>query len=131
MLEEMEADNTLRGKSLDVVDTVWLSSEIGSITPKTIAACSIYVASRFPDVDAKIAQTEIASVADLSTATIESNWETIYEIYTGESIPDGRSLEFERSGTARGSDQDESWRRKVLREEFPEPDKDSNEDGNS
>jgi hypothetical protein len=46
MLEEMEADNTLCGKSLDVVDTVWLSSEIGSITPKTIAARSIYVASR-------------------------------------------------------------------------------------
>lgn len=131
MLEEFDTDNILRGKSIDVVDTVWLSSEIGGMTPKSIAACSIYVASRFPDVDAEITQTEIASVADLSTATIESNWETIYEIYTGDSIPDGRSLEFERSGTARGSDHDESWRRKILREEFPEPDKGNNKDENS
>lgn len=62
-----------------------------------------------PGVDTEIAQTEIASVADPSTATIESNWETIYEIYTEDLIPDGRSLELKESGTARGSDQNESW----------------------
>jgi hypothetical protein len=128
MLEEIEADNPLRGKSIDIVDGVWLSPEIGSMTPKSVAACSIYVASRFPDVDAEVTQTEMASVADCSTNTVETNWETIYEVYTGESILDGRSVDLEQSEPTRGSDRDESWRRTVLREEFPETGQNNRED---
>lgn len=129
MLEEIDASNSLRGKSIEVVDDVWLSPDIGSMTPKTIAACSIYVASRFPEVDAQVAQTELASVADSSANTIEANWATIYEIYTGKSIPDGHSIDSEQSEASPDTDREESWRRKIRREEFPETGQNNSEDG--